>query len=155
MGRPSQLREDLKTRPWSARVVVKYVLLQIPAAAVLIIIVILVRTWYDYPPWAGWAIVALWIAKDTILFPFVWRSYDSSAPDDAMSMVGKQGIAEEPLSPRGYVRVRGELWKAEVARGEPPIAKGEPVRVREVRGLTLKVAPDRVGWTTGSGKPRE
>lgn len=155
MGSTGQLLEDLKTRPWSARVVIKYVLLQIPAAAILILIVILIRTWYDYPPWAGWAVVALWIAKDTVLFPFVWRSYDSRVPNDAMSMVGKQGIAEEPLSPRGYVRVRGELWKAELAVGQPPIGKGEPVRVREVRGLTLRVAPDDDEWTAGSGKSLE
>ena len=155
MGRFGQFREDLKTRPWSARVVVKYVLLQIPAAALLVMIVILVRTWYDYPPWMGWAIVALWIVKDAVLFPLVWRSYDSGVPDDAMGMVGKQGIAEESLSPRGYVRVRGELWQAEVARGAPPIAKGEPVRVREIRGLTLKVAPDQDECKAASGGPRE
>ena len=131
--------EELKTRPWSVKAVVTYTLLQIPAIALLILIVIFARNWFYFPAWIGWAIVALWVAKDIILFPFVWRSYDSSTPDDALTIVGKQGIAEERLSPAGYVRVKGELWKAEVPRGEPPIEAGEPVRVRAVRGLTLKV----------------
>lgn len=155
MARFGQLQEDLKTRPWSAGVVIKYVLLQIPGIAIVIMIVILIRTWYDYPPWLGWGVVALWVAKDILLFPFVWRAYDSRIPDDAMNLVGKQGIAEEPLSPRGYIRVRGELWQAEVARGAPPISEGEAVRVREVRGLTLRVVPDEAEWSAGSGKPRE
>ena len=134
--------EDLKTRPWSTRAVIKYTLLQIPAIALVIIIVISARSWVYFPPWIGWIIVIFWISKDIILFPFVWRSYDSSISNDAMTMVGKQGIAEERLSPVGYVRVRGELWKAEVARGEAPIEAGEPVRVRDVQGLTLKVEPE-------------
>ena len=131
--------EDLKTRPWPTQAVLKYTLLQIPAIALLIMIVIFAGRWFYFPAWIGWAIVALWITKDIILFPFVWCSYDSSIPNDALTMVGKQGIAEERLSPVGYVRVKGELWKAEVERGEPPIEAGEPVRVRDVHGLTLKV----------------
>jgi len=148
----SQWREDLKTRPWSKRAVIKYTLLQVPAAALLIMIVIAARKWYDLSPWVGWGVVAFWIAKDIVLFPLVWRSYDSRVPDDAMGMVGRQGIAEEPLAPRGYVRVRGELWQAEVARGAPPIAKGEPVRVRKVRGLILKVEPGGDEGTDPGGK---
>lgn len=133
------LWEDLKTRPWPVRAVLKYTLLQIPAIALVIIIVVFGPRWFYFPAWIGWTIVALWILKDIILFPFVWRSYDSSIPDDTLTMVGKRGIAEERLSPVGYVRVRGELWKAEVARGDAPIEAGEPVRVRDIQGLTLKV----------------
>jgi membrane protein implicated in regulation of membrane protease activity len=139
MGRHGQIREDLKNRPWSGRAVVKYTLLQIPAIALLILIVVFARRWFYFPAWIGWIVVALWAAKDIILFPFVWRSYDSSIPDDALSIIGRQGIAEERLSPAGYVRVRGELWKAEVARGSSPVEAGEPIRVRGVRGLILTV----------------
>ena len=145
MGKPDGIWKDLKTRPWSARAVVKYTLLQIPAIALLIMIVIFARKWIFFPAWIGWTVVVLWTLKDIILFPFVWRSYDSGIPDDALNMVGKQGIAEERLSPGGYVRVRGELWKAEVAKDGAPVEAGEPVRVRDVRGLTLKVEVERGG----------
>ena len=135
--------EDLKTRPWSTGAVIKYTLLQIPAIALVIIIVVSARSWVSFPAWIGWAIVVFWVSKDIILFPFVWRSYDSSIPNDALTMVGKQGIAEERLSPVGYVRVRGELWKAEVSGGGAPIEAGETVKVRDVQGLTLKVEPEK------------
>lgn len=143
MPRSSRVWEDLKTRPWPMRAVIKYSLLQIPAIALLIMIVIFGREWVYFPAWVGWTVVALWTLKDIILFPFLWRSYDSSIPNDALTIVGRQGTAEERLSPMGYVRVRGELWKAELAKGESPVEAGEPVTVSGVRGLTLKVKSDR------------
>jgi len=56
-------------------------------------------------------------------------------------MVGAQGIAKERLAPSGYVQVRGELWKAELMEGSPPLEKGDRVRVEGVRGLRLVVQP--------------
>ena len=44
----------------------------------------------------------------------------------------------EWLSPSGYVRVGGELWRAE-ARDGRAIAAGARVVVREARGLSLVV----------------
>jgi membrane protein implicated in regulation of membrane protease activity len=40
----------------------------------------------------------------------------------------------------GYVRIGGELWRAEAASGFVP--RGAPVRVVAVRGLTLVVEPE-------------
>lgn len=125
----------------SARVVLRYALLQMPAVAFLVLILLVVRRWVDIPAWFGWGLVALWVAKDIILFPFVWRSYDCR-PGDKNSIVGMRGIAEERLAPSGYVQVRGELWQAEVMGDSPPINRGEPVRVRGICGLTLCIEPD-------------
>jgi membrane protein implicated in regulation of membrane protease activity len=119
--------------------VVKYALLQVPGVALLVLILIVVQQWVDLPAWFGWGLVALWVAKDAILFPFVWRAYDS---EDTNSMVGTRGIAEERLAPSGYVRVRGELWQAEVMGDGPPLDRGEAVRVRGICGLTLLIEPD-------------
>ena len=58
-------------------------------------------------------------------------------------LVGERGVAEEDLNPRGYVRVRGELWHAElIESGAAKIPEGRGVLVREVRDLTLLVVPD-------------
>jgi membrane-bound serine protease (ClpP class) len=54
-------------------------------------------------------------------------------------MAGEVGVAIDDLNPTGRVRARRENWSAESVG--PWIAKGSPVRVREVRGLRLVVEP--------------
>jgi len=39
----------------------------------------------------------------------------------------------------GCIRVHGELWQAEVVRGDVSIERGEPVRIRGIKGLRLQV----------------
>ncbi len=56
-------------------------------------------------------------------------------------MLGRRGIAKGRLAPSGYVQVRGELWKAELAEGSQPVEEGEAILVEEIRGLTLIVGP--------------
>ena len=55
-------------------------------------------------------------------------------------LIGVEGEARDPLSPDtiGYVRVRGELWRA---RSRAMVAPGTPIRVLQVNGLTLDVEP--------------
>jgi membrane-bound serine protease (ClpP class) len=55
------------------------------------------------------------------------------------AMIGQIAVVTEPLAPSGQVMVNGELWQAESAT---PAARGEHVRVRALRDLTLLV--DRV-----------
>lgn len=135
----------MNDRRWSARVVVRYAVLQVPAVVILALVLTLVRQWVDIPAWFVWGLVALWVVKDLILFPFVWRAYDTDHAGAANSMVGTRGIAKDRLAPSGYIRVRGELWQAEVMGGTPPIDRGQRVRVREISGLKLLVQPDDAG----------
>lgn len=127
---------------WSARIVMRYALLEAPGVVLLVLILILVRRWMDLPAWFVWGLVALWVAKDVILFPFVWRAYDRERREETNSMVGARGIAEDRLAPSGFIRVHGELWQGEVMGGSRPIDRGEGVRVRGIRKLTLLVEPD-------------
>ena len=55
-------------------------------------------------------------------------------------LVGTEGRARDALAPdaTGYVLVHGELWKA-ISRS--PVSPGDPVRVLDVKGLTLDVEP--------------
>jgi len=129
----------MNQRRRSFRILVRYALLQLPALALLVVILVFVQRWADLPAWVAWGSVAIWVAKDAILYPFVWRAYDWDTPQGANSMVGARGIAKERLAPSGYVQVRGELWKAELMEGSPPLEKGERVRVEGARGLTLIV----------------
>jgi len=129
-------------RRWSRRIVIKYTLLQLPALVFLALILHLIRVWVQMPAWLIWGLVGLWVVKDVILFPFVWRSYDQDRHTDANTMIGLRGIAKERLAPSGHVEVHGELWQAEVMEG-PPVESGKGIRVRGIRGLTLIVQPDK------------
>ena len=136
------LQKYLKKRGWSGLILVRYALLQLPAIALLVLALIFVQRWVTIPAWVFWGSITLWIAKDVILFPFVWRAYDWNLSGSENSLVGKSGIVQDRLAASGYIRVRGELWQAEVVGGSPPIDKGKKVRVQGMRGLTLLVQPD-------------
>jgi membrane protein implicated in regulation of membrane protease activity len=126
----------------SARTVVRYGLLQLPGLALLVLFLVLAQRWFDIPSWLAWGFLALWVAKDAALYPFVRRSYDRDQPRDMNPMLGAHGIARDRLAPSGYILVHGELWQAEVTEGSPPIEKGKGALVRGTRGLTLIVEPD-------------
>ncbi len=127
-------------KPWSSRIITRYVLLQIPALVILFVLLVLAKRWIDLPSWFIWGLIGLWIAKDVALFPLTWRAYDQDHARSGSSMIGAIGIAEEKLNPSGYIRVRGELWKAEVVGNARPIERGDGVRIQETRGLTLLVS---------------
>lgn len=86
--------------------------------------------------------MGFWVAKDVILFPLTWPSYDQRRPGHADSMIGLRGIAQDRLAPSGYVQVHGELWQAEVTGDNQPIDKGKGIRVQATHGLTLLVQRD-------------
>jgi membrane protein implicated in regulation of membrane protease activity len=125
------------------RVVAKYIILQLPALIFLIIILLVLRQGGVISPKVFWTVIAVWAAKDVLLFPFIWRAYDPDAPQAADPLIGARGVAMERLDPSGYIRVRGELWRAELEEGEPAVEKGETVLVRKIRGLALLVMRDR------------
>ena len=132
----------MRKQRWSRRAVIKYTLLQLPALVFLALILHLIRLWVQMPAWLLWGMVGLWIVKDVLLFPFVWRSYDRDLHTDANTMIGVRGIVKDRLAPSGYVEVHGELWRAEVMEGASPVETGEDIRVRGIRGLTLIVQAD-------------
>ena len=131
----------MNKKKWSSRILLRYWLLQLPALALLVLILMFAQRWVDLPTWIFWGSLAIWVVKDAVLYPFVWRAYDWERSEDSSSMVGAKGIAKELLAPLGYVQVRGELWKAELAGGYEPVEEGEPVLVQKIRGLTLIVEP--------------
>ena len=133
----------MKTRRWARPVVLRYWLFQVPGTALLAIVLLVLRGWLNIPLWLIGVIIGLSIIKDVLLFPLVRHAYDVS--DAGPALIGDSGKAVEPLSPRGYVRVQGELWRAELVQGTRPIATGGTVRVRGIRGMTLLVEPEEKG----------
>ena len=132
----------MERKGWSARVVLRYALLQVPFTALVMVVLIWVRKWLDLPIWFICGLVAFLVIKDIVLFPFVWRAYDSDSPGLTNTLEGARGIAINDLHPSGYVEIGAERWQAEVIEGSPPIRRGQRVRVHGIRGLTLLVQPD-------------
>jgi membrane protein implicated in regulation of membrane protease activity len=129
---------------WSALVLAKYWALQLPGTALVIVVLLGVGERLVWPQWIVWTIVAMWIAKDAILYPFVWRSYDPSDPAALPYPVkGAKGIAINCIDPSGLVRIWGELWRAELSSGARRIEQGETVQVNARDGLTLLVEAER------------
>ena len=121
----------------------RYILLNIPGLVAVILILIIIQHWIALPVWLFLSIIAFWVVKDMVLFPFVWRAYDSRGSGRSRSMVGESGIARERLAPAGFVLVRGELWRAEIIDDGPPIEIGQPVKIVKMDGLTLFVEPGK------------
>ena len=137
----SNYPRDAEKRIWSAAVLGKYWLLQLPEAAFVVVILLLLQHWFGIPTWVVWSVAVLWVAKDAALYPLVWRSFDPGYPATQHSLDGEQGVATERLDPSGYIRVRGELWHAELARGARAVDKDEAVEVQSMQGLTVIVVP--------------
>ena len=91
------------------------------------------------------AVMSAWAAFSVVDFWLVTRFLKQRAIVGLAHMiVGTKGTAASPLSPQGWVSIRGELWGA--ASDEGNIEKGEEVTVLEQDGLKLVVRrsrPDR------------
>ena len=113
----------------------RYLLIQTPSWVLAAVILTALHLWFDLPRWGA---VALWVAyliKDFILFRFLRRAYEESPGSGAERLIGTTGVA----TGAGYVRVRGELWRAEAAPDTLPLEEGAAVRVEDARGMTLWV----------------
>jgi membrane-bound serine protease (ClpP class) len=52
--------------------------------------------------------------------------------------IGSRGRTVTPISPTGYVRVKGELWQASSTHS---IEVGKEIAVESVEGMTLLISP--------------
>jgi len=52
--------------------------------------------------------------------------------------IGSRGRTTTPISPKGYVRVNGELWQAS---SSSTIGAGEEIAVVGIEGMTLLISP--------------
>jgi membrane protein implicated in regulation of membrane protease activity len=124
-----------------SRTIVRYTLFQIPGLILLSLGVAAAVRWWGLPALAAYGLVALWIAKDIIMYPILRVAYESDRSSGVDGVHGALGVVTQPLVPSGYVRLGSELWKAELASGSEMVSVGSAIRVVELRGLTLIVEP--------------
>lgn len=126
----------------TAAVFGRYLLFQVPGCVAAAAALAGLVHWEHLSPTLAYVLFGIWVLVEIALFPVLRVGYETGAArGGAEALVGALGIAQEKLDPEGYVRIGAERWRA-VAAGEcAPVAAGAPVRVREVRQLTLVVEP--------------
>ncbi len=118
----------------------KYALLQLPGLLVGAIVLIALVKWVGLPLWAADGLFAFWVMKDIALYPLVRTSYEAEVKTGTERLVGENGVAQEWLCPRGMVRVRGEIWKAQTESPEQRIEPSSEIKITGARGMTLIVS---------------
>jgi len=121
----------------------RYLLFQILGWAILALVLYVLVHKTEVPRWAAMGLFILWVIKDLAMFPLVRSSYEENARTGAETLIGCRGRVQEPLTPEGYVKINGELWKARTESPDQLLARDTPVRVRGARGLTLIVEVDK------------
>jgi membrane protein implicated in regulation of membrane protease activity len=118
----------------------RYLLMQVPGWLIVAVGAV-VATSYGADPKLAWTIAGAWMAKDLVAYPFVRRAY-TRARSGTEALVGEIAVVRDRLDPSGWVTLRGELWRAELAERGDAVPSGRRVRVRAVDGRTVKVVPD-------------
>ena len=103
------------------------------------------RDSFDAPLWLAAGVPVAWVIKDYALYPMLRSAYEADYRRRIEPHNGAGGTTVEPLDPIGYVRVRGELWRARPDHGAGRPGQGCPVEVTGTEGTTLVVTPRGAG----------
>ena len=125
----------------------KYLLFQLPGWAAAAAVSIALARFELLPFWLAGACFAGWVAKDLLLYPFLRRAYEPGLTGSA-GLVGESGVAEGDLAPSGYVRVRGELWRAVTTPADRLVRSGTDVEVIKALRMELIVRPKDASCST-------
>ncbi len=123
------------------RTIARYTLFQIPDLILLSLGLAAAVRWWDLSVFTAYGVVAIWIAKDIIMYPILRIAYEASGSSGVDAIHGALGVVTQPLVPSGYVRLGSERWKAELVCSSGVVPVGSAIRVVELRGLTLIVEP--------------
>jgi len=107
-------------------------------ALAAVVIWLLPRFEINIPLWGLILMMVALGAYDYMTYRFGKRALDKK-PIIHPPEVGSMGKAATPLTPKGYVRVGSELWKALATSSI--IDKDEEVVIVGIKGLTVLVAP--------------
>ena len=112
----------------------RYMLIQIPSWVLAVIILSAIHAWFKMPAWAAVVLFVGYVVKDFALFPVLRRAYEPGGGTGAKRLVGADGVVEG----NGYIRIRGELWRARQS-DDQALERGASVRVVKADGMTLVV----------------
>jgi membrane protein implicated in regulation of membrane protease activity len=119
----------------------KYLLFQLPGWAAVSAAAFAAHRWLGVPEALAVAVVAVYVLKDLVLYPFVRQAYEVEPRRPGAHLEGQVAVAEDELAPGGFVRLGPERWRARLVPGSAHVARGGRVRVEGVEGLCLRVRP--------------
>ncbi len=90
----------------------RYTAFQVPGWIIAIVGGWFLHRWVDVPLWVASGVLVVWVIKDYALYPVLRSAYELDHRRPIDRLVGEHGTASDELSPSGYIRVRGELWRA-------------------------------------------
>ncbi|HEX9787695.1 MAG TPA: NfeD family protein, partial [Candidatus Binatia bacterium] len=118
-----------------------YLLFQIPGWMITATVLAILWHWQFIPRWLAVAGFFGWLLKDLLLYPFLRRAYETDVKAGSAALVGAKGVAEEELAPHGYIRVRGELWRAVASPPDQVVNAGAVVEIVGADGMRVFVRP--------------
>jgi membrane protein implicated in regulation of membrane protease activity len=124
----------------------RYLLFQIPGWLIAAAVLLGLSHWKLLPPWLGIVCFLAWVLKDLMLYPLLHRAYQTNVKTGLQALVGARGFAHDDLSPKGFVRVQGELWNARALPADQMIVAGTEVEIVSAERMTVlvrTVAPNR------------
>lgn len=127
---------------WNKKTLMRYALLQIPGILLAGMTLWFLHNFFGISHRLARFLFLLWLAKDALMFFFVWPAYQVNEGDGWYSLVGLQGVTRDALRPEhaeGYIRIQGVLWKARLDNGHRPIKPGTKVVVVGRQGIKLTV----------------
>ena len=108
------------------------------AVAVIIVLGVLPLLNIYIPLWGMICILAALLLFSVYTYIMGRRALSKKPMFTSEAIIGLEGITTTRLSPNGYIKVKGELWKAS---SESIIDVGETIIVTEIEGLKLIVIP--------------
>ena len=128
----------IKTK-WAPSVLLRYATLQLPVIA-FFSLVVAASYYLDFlPSWLAWAFWTVWIIKDIVAYPLVWKAYVPEFRKKSKTVIGKTATVVEKLNPEEYVTMDGESWQAKTDSKSPSIEEGTSVVISGIEGMTLIV----------------
>ena len=119
----------------TSRVLLRYLRFHVPGLVLVTGGLAAAVRWWDLPPWLAAAGLALWLAKDALLFPLLRSAYEPDGSAAPTRPLGELGVAVDG----DWVRVGPELWRARRASGASALRPGARVRVVALHGLEVEV----------------
>lgn len=129
---------EIRSYNGGMRVIARYIAFNIPGLVLVSIVVFLLQHWNIISVGLAWLLLALWMIKDAVLFPFTRTAYEDPPSSGPQGLVGSEGVASTDLDPKGLVVVQGERWQA-FTRDGGLIERHRSVRVCDTRGIILVV----------------
>jgi membrane protein implicated in regulation of membrane protease activity len=119
----------------------KYLVFQIPGWMITAAILRSLWHWQLIPKWLAVLGFFAWVLKDLLLYPFLRPAYETDVKTGSAALIGARGVAEETLAPHGYIRVRGELWRAVATPADQVVNAGTEVEIVGADGMRVFVRP--------------